>query len=490
VGYLGSNNACTETGGYGAGSDSNAGTCASPWATLTYAAAHIASSDTVYVVPGTYTENHATQHCWYINQKGTWRGDGVFGSVIVHADSAASRVAYVSNNANGSIIDNFVFDAQGAANISNPVLSLAWNNGTVTNCIVKNPRTTGVPRLIDTDSYALTSLILTHNLFDTTNGTNGTNATCVRIGSTTNAEITVNYNIFRSKSPATYMLLIGVDGTDSNSTHLNGAQVIGNLFFGPLYYDIGIKGATIHGMEVGDNANATIAKNYFNGVPYGIVLKTPALTYTTGGVFENILINCGVGTAQAGIYAKGTQNVRVFNNVIWSDPAIFNSSTLFAGIEADVNATGQFATGLNIKNNIVVGPFFRPVFVGADSSANFSASNNLIFRGDSGTIIAGISGTTKIWSEWIADYDAKGVNSDPLFVLGGSDFHLLPNSPAVRTGTLTGEVGFSGYHTDYFGTIIFNQPYDILNMGVSQALSGSTIRPIGKILKGRLGTDF
>lgn len=137
-------------------------------------------------------------------------------------------------------------------------------------------------------------------------------------------------------------------------------------------------------------------------------------------------------SGDANVNSNGSGTVQFYNNTLY---ATAGSGMWRSNFELHTN---QIFVD-NVRNNILYGTgqgYWSP---GLSSSAaqggqctdgmtpaqcpNFSGSNNLVFNNGAPTFVA-IIGT--------------GVNSNPLFVTLGSDFHLQFGSPAIGTGTTTG----------------------------------------------------
>jgi hypothetical protein len=245
---------------------------------------------------------------------------------------------------------------------------------------------------------------------------------------------TVSGNIFSSRSTSNYIVLVGTENTSAGDNKLNGMQFTGNTLYGCLYFDPTATTATTHGILIGFNLNATVSGNYFNGCPYGVVLKHNGSSYSSGGVFKNLFIDCANYTA---VYCKGAGGVSIYNNSIYFGAGWSQS---YYGIEITQNGAGQTAPNCLVKNNIIYdaatsGSCLALIYVGNDGSdVGFVSDYNCLKR-VTGTTIGNIGGADKTWAQWILLQDANSKNANPLFTnTGAGNFRLLPGSPCINVG--------------------------------------------------------
>lgn len=110
------------------GNDANPGTYASPVLTLDRANTISTTGKKIYVYPGEYIENNATENCWVVSKATTWRA---LGEVIVKGTSG--NYALIQKTA-ASLLIGFTIDGETRAYTT--VMSVA--SSTLKNCIIKN----------------------------------------------------------------------------------------------------------------------------------------------------------------------------------------------------------------------------------------------------------------------------------------------------------------------------------------------------------------
>jgi len=158
-----------------------------------------------------------------------------------------------------------------------------------------------------------------------------------------------------------------------------------------------------------------------------VVVKNAGVSYTSGGIFYNMFIDCGGIT---GIRIKGVKDIKVYGNTVFTNTLTGAYFALYVG----VNGAGENATGCDVKNNIFAGsPSGALICVETASMSGFLSDYNIDYR-QSGTAI-GYDGTTiYTWATWQGlGYEAHGQNINPL--LSASYVPVLGSgSPAIDTG--------------------------------------------------------
>jgi hypothetical protein len=261
--------------------------------------------------------------------------------------------------------------------------------------------------------------------------------------------VTVANNTITHYSIHGVFICTGADTAPATSNVYTGT-VSGNKLYGVLYNNPATASVDVHGILVGYNNNVAVYNNLINGTGYGPVIKhdgSANAVYSSGGVYYNLLINC---RGNSGIRIKGAKNVPIYNNVIYNDLAY----TGFDGISVSINAAGELGSCI-AKNNIFYG---NPAYaLRVDATSTLISDYNCIYGISSGS--TGLVGATAYatLSNWQAvGYDVHSVNSNPLFVLNGTDFHPQSTSPVVKAGI---DVGLTA---DYNGFLLHHPP----NMGV------------------------
>jgi len=286
----------------------------------------------------------------------------------------------------------------------------------------------------------------------------GSAVTHISVGSTGNVGVPrIVGNTLKARTTSGYIIAVGTEETGPYDNLLDGAIITDNVIYGAKYFDPSFAGGSTHSIFVGHSANALIARNTIIGSNYGVVVKGSPVTYTSGGIFFNRMINCvgRVGT----IRVKGVKDLKVANNTIYNAPDL--TGALNTAMDVSNNIGGDDSTGLQVKNNIFVmcaGPIIA-TYTGDDVGWDCDHNSYLIHSGDA--IICNVSGITKTFVDWQADgYDANGRYGDPDFA-SLTQFTLSATSPcrdggdnAVWTGVVRALDGNGSKITDKDGVVI------------------------------------
>ncbi|MFA6282269.1 MAG: hypothetical protein WCY05_07210 [Candidatus Omnitrophota bacterium] len=335
------------------------------------------------------------------------------GSVTI-SDTITSSATYSSNV--------FYFNVAGWAidfNHTNITITNADYTGTLfafINQINPKIRNSTITMTAPTSTNAFTPIAISSL------GTDGTNG-----GTVTGATLT--NNTIYSINKTGYIISIGSETSNAGNNKLDNAILSHNKIYGYDYFYPEAGDASTHGIFVGHNT-AYVMFNDIYGGPYGIVLKGSGAVWASGGAFYNKVIG---SKNHASLLFKGVKNVPAFNNTLEA----LNSVYLIAINE---NNSGQEATGITLKNNVVVSSNPNVLLIDADALTGFSSDNNLFYRVGGDAINFTVGGVDKTFSQWQAlGYDANGLNSDPLFI-SATNFHLQSSSPARGTGVNVGLV--------------------------------------------------
>jgi hypothetical protein len=262
-------------------------------------------------------------------------------------------------------------------------------------------------------------------------------------------------------------------GTIENSKIYDNGQITGDA--GDMG-GIGINGGniTISGNEVynngPDNGDAdfeisvvptigtlgpiTIIKNYVHDCSQGCVQVSEG---GNGSTISYNLIN-GFGTStysgeswgkfsgiRVGGGASGAANVKIYNNVI------ANGSSTAGNQKSGIAIRFPESTGTQIKNNIFYNNGGAEISVNASvtDTTTHSYNNNDYYRSDytNAWNWKGTNYSSLVTWKAASSQDSNSLILDPKFV-SGSDFHLLPSSPAINAGV---DVGLT---SDYAGTSV------------------------------------
>ncbi|MEM5786469.1 MAG: choice-of-anchor Q domain-containing protein, partial [Syntrophobacteraceae bacterium] len=371
-----------------------------------------------------YVEN-GSANCWNINRRMTWIADG---EVIVRGNAGGTRAAYMAAGSGGSIFHGITFDGE---NVKTDTINCnqSFTGAYFYNCIFLN----GINYVAN--FYALSSL--TDLLFDSCTFVNTTRLTCTTLAIASSAvnNVVVRNCTFNSRAEGNYLLQIG---TESLSVYSNktAATVSGNRFYGALFFDLSRISSSTHGLLIGTTHNAVIKGNYFNGCPYGVVVKHEGQLFTGAGVINNIFVNC---CSYAAMYSKGARNVNFINNTVWVDS---NFPTEGDGLRIGQNSGLGAAAGCLSRNNlfVVIGNGKAINIIDSGSQVGFGSNNNLLYTHSGASSVAKITGVVKTFSEWQAlGYDLQGINADPKFLdPANGDFRLSRSSPCINAGADVG----------------------------------------------------
>lgn len=222
-------------------------------------------------------------------------------------------------------------------------------------------------------------------------------------------------------------------------------------------------GYTLTNLSIHDVGNATDSNNYgifiyqvdnvtvskfevYNCARTGIAIWDGAYPSSNNvNIRHGIVRNNGNTTISSTQYSGGI-NVVSPNGGGLDNLTIYNVDIYGNGGDATTDATkkgglllrdygGTSDSVITIKNNIISHNNTYDVNIyqtGGDFTGE-TMDRNLYYRA-AGTGFM-YNNVAKTWSEWQGlGYDTNGVNSDPLYVTAGSDFHLQVGSPAIDKG--------------------------------------------------------
>jgi len=184
-----------------------------------------------------------------------------------------------------------------------------------------------------------------------------------------------------------------------------------------------------HGITVFNNSGVKILRNYISGVNIGLLVKTGGLDCTNSGFFGNVVTNCN-----AGIYAKGAENIKIYNNTLYN-----NKGAISVG-----NNTAYLVHAW-IKNNLIVYDKILTTGVSAIAKDIYVTSlisdSNLVYFPNNPNCFSNDGGSVINISAWRAlGYDIHSVLSNPL--LSTNLVPSLPISIGANLGT-TYQAGLS-----------------------------------------------
>jgi Protein of unknown function (DUF1565) len=395
------------------GSNSNAGSASAPWLTISYAAAHVAPGDTVYVGAGTYKESVP------ITISGTSTAPIIFdgqGAAIVDGTGVAccTSPAFVSSN-------GFVGDStQGLFTLG---ASAGLNYVTVEGFTIQNFATTnkndvpagvlivgggtGINVLDNAVQYIQSTAKQTKN--------SGPNAYGIGVFGTSSTPLSVNVS---------YNTVTGCLTGESETTTFNGNVQNFVVSYNTIFGNDNI-GMDAIGFEGVGPSGADQAKN--------------------GDVFGNIIYNNSAinnpgeqgggqdgGYDEDGLYCDGCAQVVFERNLVYANDI---------NIEAASEISGEVSSDVIIRNNVTYGANSAGMTVGGyaktgtGGSTNISIVNNSLYNDDLQDTGSG---------EFQIQYRATGIVFENNIVYPGSKGLFL-------FGYVSGS-GVTLDHNDYYTT--------------------------------------
>ncbi len=250
-------------------------------------------------------------------------------------------------------------------------------------------------------------------------------------------------NSITSSNSSGYMLHAGDEQAGSENNNLDGQIITGNKF---VWRGKSTKSNT-HALFTGYNINATIKYNYLDNVPSGIQMKSAGMSNTGGGVAYNILNN----PWQAAIPVKGMKNVKIYNNVFYSDRIFYKNDSvgvwrglidIYANTDEGQDVSLSNSSGTKIKNNIfyTIHKIYNIAIYDSADLPGFESDYN-IFYCEAGTPIFNYLGKYLTFIQWKAlGYDTHSKIINPKFK---DLINFVPGEP-LYYGTDLGETWQEG----------------------------------------------
>lgn len=299
------------------------------------------------------------------------------------------------------------------------------------------------------------------------------------------SKILISGNNLKTKSGANYLVILGLDGSDSkNDGRFNNAVIEQNRAFGPGYFNSSISG--IHGFIVGHSIKAHFRDNYINGFEYGIIFKTNGLDFQNiGGAYYNVFVN----NTNSDVYIKGTANVPVYNNIFY----LGTGKTVSQGM-LNIGANGSYnSSGAWVRNNIFLsnnnaGWYQKMIFAEDGSTTGFTSSSNIFFNPNGNLVFHwGLDNPVGLSSWQTAsgqDQTSRSVDlgfNNILYLENEqnlNNLYLNSNSPAIAAGeSLPVNFDYNGQvqYKDFLGMAIANVQWPTIG-AVEYVVD--TIRPV------------
>ena len=225
-------------------------------------------------------------------------------------------------------------------------------------------------------------------------------------------------NSVKSSNTSGYMLHAGDEIAGSQNNTLDGELITGNKFI----WDGNDPKSNTHALFTGYNINATIKYNYLDKVPSGIQMKSNGMANNNGGVAYNIVNNPG----QSAIPVKGMKNVKIFNNVFYSDKVYYKNDSvgvwrglidIHANTDEGQDVSVSNSSGTKIKNNIfyTVNRIYNIAIYDSANLPGFESDYN-IFYCEAGSPVFNYLGKYISFAQWQAlGYDAHSKIINPKF---------------------------------------------------------------------------
>jgi hypothetical protein len=250
-------------------------------------------------------------------------------------------------------------------------------------------------------------------------------------------------NSIISVNASGYMLHAGDEQAGIENHNLDGQIITGNKFV----WNGKCPKSNTHALFTGYNINATIKYNYLERVPSGIQMKADGMANISGGVAYNIVNNPG----QSAIPVKGMKNVKIYNNVFYSDKVFYKNDSvgvwrglidIYANTDEGQNAAVSNSAGTKIKNNIfyTVNRIYNIAIYDSASLPGFESDYN-IFYCEAGSPVFSYLGKYLTFAQWQAlGYDSHSTIVNPKF---RDLIDFVPDEPLYH-GTNLGELWQDG----------------------------------------------
>ncbi|MED5016053.1 right-handed parallel beta-helix repeat-containing protein [Paenibacillus chibensis] len=444
------------------GSDSNAGTSASPWKTLQHAADAAGPGSTIYVRGGVYNEKLKITKSGSANQGPiTFTSYPSEQAVIDGSGLTVTGTEGIIDIADASYITVKGFEIRNFTTTKNNVMPVgiyvhgAGGNLSLSNNKVHDIKNTSTPSgtdLLGRDAHgiAVYGTKAPDSIHDVT--IDGNELYNLVLGSSESLVVNGNVDTFSVTNNKIHdndnigIDVIGFEGKSPNTAY---DQARNGFISGNEVYNISSNNNPSYGKKLPNNSNAAdgiyvdggkdsvIERNYSYNNDIGIEIAsehagkaTSNITIRSNLVYNNRL----TGIAMGGYDTKrgSTVNCKIVNNTLYKNDTLGDGS-------------GQLYVQYDTQNNTVVNNIF------VASSSNVLIYNE--YTKNSGNVVdynlyfapGGSSNATWTWKNkeytGFAAYktgtgnDAHSKFADPLFLnAAANDFHLTSSSPAVDAG--------------------------------------------------------
>jgi parallel beta-helix repeat protein len=400
------------------GKDSNPGTDAAPWRTVSKAAQMLQPGDTIYIKGGTYAEQVIPARSGLAGSEITYAAypgeipvldgqtlsitDPDWGGLFLIKDKSYIRVLGLRIQNSASI--------SGSPGIAG-ILVTNSNNILLENNTIFNTRSSGIGIWDSTYVRAFSN--------DIQKAVNGGSQECLTVSNSSFFEVARNH-VHNGSG-----LEVGGEGID-------------------------VKQASVSG---------TVHHNFVYALPGAVGLYIDAYSSVAPGlqqikVYNNSISNVSIGIAIGAESGGNVQDIQVFNNVVhhtgsqgilvtdWmggsegtkKNIAIFNNTAVANGSGTwggGITIASSRVENISVYNNILSDNVAWQLRVNTAAESQISATHNLIYGPNEYVegSLRSITGTYAV------------VGNNPLLV-SATDFHLQPNSPALDGGCSSGAPAF------------------------------------------------
>ncbi len=231
----------------------------------------------------------------------------------------------------------------------------------------------------------------------------------VNIPRTQRTLFTFRNNSITAVNAEGYLLQAGDEIPGLNNNNLDGEIITGNMFT----WNGSDETSMTHALFTGYNLDVIIKYNYLTNTPNGIQRKSDGMTDIAGVIAYNIINNPKVG-----IVVKGMNGVRIFNNTLYSERSVSETSRGLIDIHKNTDGgLNAASTGVKIFNNIFytkyetlsINVLDQESLVGLESDYN-------IFYCETGSPRFNTGGVRITFQQWQAlGYDIHSVVVNPKF---------------------------------------------------------------------------
>ena len=269
---------------------------------------------------------------------------------------------------------------------------------------------------------------------------------------------------------------------------LGGTEIYGNTITGGTFdmncYEKGISAYSIdfHDNRAGFASMATVANQsilslessasdvlFRNNYVYNMAAAGSAVyvySHTTQPRFNNIKIinNIVVDSRLTNFAAQGTGSTATFNNWLIANNTLYHKTVGTEGIRVPVYGK---VSNIQVRNNIVSGFTTAPVIYDGAATAfldGLSIENNLFFNNGNSNLLKTSGATNQPTNLTVQNQ----INTDPLFVVNGTDYRIQTTSPAknkgIDVGVGTDFIGLRRTSLPDIGALEFDENVDSTNV--------------------------